>query len=979
MNPLFLEFQAFGSYPGKVAIDFAPLASRGVFLVTGDTGTGKTTILDAMCFALYGEMPGKSAKEIRSHHAAETVRPYVKFTFKADGVVYVAERSLEYVVPRVRGAGTAKASFSFCRIESGVTHSLATKKEEMLGVVSAIVGLTAEHFQRVVLLPQGDVTRFLHADSTQREETLQKLFGGEIFKQTVDDLGRRRQQLEQQLKADDDRAADDLRTARATLVALLGSIGAEVTADPESSDAQAVLDLLADYEPGVEALERRVAELDDEFAAQNRKLGGLKEVLKQFDTAVDLRRQLAEVEPRLLEAEGEAEVAERSRKARAPHERFANLDRKVQEAETARSRRDESVSRVIGALRPFEVVLDESSATTLSSGIYEFEVRLAGQRLFLDELGKAEQEKSDADGTLQALISEREGHLATVETAKARLDTLSAQRAELEPSLQDTGVLEAERSELRRKLGLKSAAVEAMASLRRATDDRRRLTDSHSARLRQFRDTEAPRLAEQLALGSPCPVCGSTEHPAPAVATDTVPVKWDDVQAAAEELRTATSVHEDCSRAVTELRAKLGDDADVSMPDLEQRLLESEQRLAQAQATREQFDGIVREVTSTHQDLVALEATVAEQRNRVDDAQSAVGAADERLALARESASGIDPEVLGLASDAVESIREPVAALDQLFVAVVAADAARAEAELDAKRELEASGFADRHEVERSLIDLERESSVLEQVDGLRNQQSSLKSQIDGLSSQGLPVDRPDVDAQEAVVKSAQDDLQSARQAHADAAGHLRAARSSAEAARDRGASSAADRRRLEVLTRAHTVCSKGGVLNMPLQRWVLSRQLDLVTSAANVHLQRLSRGRYSLRRAEEVKDARRAHGLGLEVTDAETGLSRATTSMSGGEQFQAALALALGLADVVSRGGEGSGRRFEALFIDEGFGSLDQNALQQAIATLHELHSSGRMVGVITHVDAMKQELHPGIVVTRLGAGKGSTLTVNP
>jgi exonuclease SbcC len=152
-----------------------------------------------------------------------------------------------------------------------------------------------------------------------------------------------------------------------------------------------------------------------------------------------------------------------------------------------------------------------------------------------------------------------------------------------------------------------------------------------------------------------------------------------------------------------------------------------------------------------------------------------------------------------------------------------------------------------------------------------------------------------------------------------------------------------------------------------------------MVTAAANVHLVRLSRGRYTLHRALDVKDGRKAHGLGLEITDAETGVRRSTASMSGGEQFQAALALALGLADVVSRGGRGSGRRFEALFIDEGFGSLDQNSLQEAIAALHELHAGGRMVGVITHVEAMKQELHPGIVVTKLGRGRGSTLTVNP
>ena len=165
----------------------------------------------------------------------------------------------------------------------------------------------------------------------------------------------------------------------------------------------------------------------------------------------------------------------------------------------------------------------------------------------------------------------------------------------------------------------------------------------------------------------------------------------------------------------------------------------------------------------------------------------------------------------------------------------------------------------------------------------------------------------------------------------------------------------------------------------MPLRRWVLAIELDRVTAAANVHLQRMTSSRYTLRRRQEVQDARKAFGLDLDVVDAHTGRPRATTSLSGGEQFQASLALALGLADVVSQGGGASGKRFEALFVDEGFGSLDPAALQEAIGALHQLHATGRMVGAITHVEAMKQDLHVGIQVKRLPDGKGSTVMVSP
>lgn len=165
----------------------------------------------------------------------------------------------------------------------------------------------------------------------------------------------------------------------------------------------------------------------------------------------------------------------------------------------------------------------------------------------------------------------------------------------------------------------------------------------------------------------------------------------------------------------------------------------------------------------------------------------------------------------------------------------------------------------------------------------------------------------------------------------------------------------------------------------MPLRRWVLGRELDRVTAAANVHLARLTGDHYALRRAQEATDGRRAFGLDLEVLDAQTGRPRSPRSLSGGEQFQASLALALGLADVVSHGGTASGRRFEALFVDEGFGSLDPDALDEAIEALHQLHATGRMVGAITHVEAMKQQLHVGIEVRRREDGRGSTLVVQP
>jgi exonuclease SbcC len=187
---------------------------------------------------------------------------------------------------------------------------------------------------------------------------------------------------------------------------------------------------------------------------------------------------------------------------------------------------------------------------------------------------------------------------------------------------------------------------------------------------------------------------------------------------------------------------------------------------------------------------------------------------------------------------------------------------------------------------------------------------------------------------------------------------------------------SASLRERAEAARKAHAVCHGRNDVN--LLRWVLGQQLDQVAAVASAHLRQMSSGRYGIRRNDE-EGGLGAKGLDLRIDDAHTGRSREPRSLSGGEQFQASLALALGLADVVSRAGSARSHSPEALFIDEGFGSLDQSALDEAIGTLHGLQEQGRMVGVITHVEAMKERLHPGIVVERRPDGRGSELTVNP
>ena len=200
MKPLKIEFAAFGSYPGKVEVDFTALTSRGLFVISGDTGTGKTTVFDAMSFALFGKMPLKPNDDIRSHHADASMKTYAQFTFEAGGAVYVARQTPTYERPSLRGSGTTteRRTVSLSRIDGDLVTTLATSVRDVEDYINDLIGLNAEQFQRVMVLPQGEVQRFLLDDSKDREELLRRLFGGDVFAAITQEL------KELSRKADDD-------------------------------------------------------------------------------------------------------------------------------------------------------------------------------------------------------------------------------------------------------------------------------------------------------------------------------------------------------------------------------------------------------------------------------------------------------------------------------------------------------------------------------------------------------------------------------------------------------------------------------------------------------------------------------------------------------------------------------------------------------------------------------------------------------
>lgn len=981
MKPLKLKFQAFGSFPGLQEIDFTSLAPRGLFVVSGDTGTGKTTIFDAMCWALYGVMPLKEASGARSHHAADGVETFVELTFECEGDLYIVTRRPEQLRPAKVGQGMVrddpKATLVQLTAEGHVP--LATTASGVSKRCVELVGLDAEQFQRVMLLPQGEFARFLLAGSTEREGLLGQLFGGAVFDRIVEELKKAAAALKSQLGAADAEIDTCLANARGHVQRVHEQLGLDAPEVLAEADRDTVAQLRESATPALEALGGRVIQLRSEADAlvEARQLAGASAA--RFDQAAELRTRLAKLNEAQSAIDAGMKAAEASAAARPVAVAADTLVAAEALLAKATTDRDHQIAIITDAFAELGATVDATSVTAINDLLTTHRRRHDTDRQALDALAAARKTLGEAQAARAALDTEVTAATTDLATVAERLDAIVAALPTVSERAIDLDGIQTQIATATAHVTTRSDLEKAMADLGVASAAEVAAVAAYDAALAGFVATQAPRLATELIDGEPCPVCGATEHPAPAAVSDGEPTTYELVEREGKAKEVATAAAKLLHDRVTELRSGLGDAADLGVDELRSRVAELADLLTQAEAAHAELAALTneREAGIAHRgDLEKLLAGLAEKVAAADRAVADKGAA---VTTAEDAAEGIDTEHVARTAAALPKIDAACTDLEVRFTAVTAATGEVTNATTTQATALLASPFDDVEGARAALLPADGEQAHRDAAAAHGKELAEVGGALDALNAQGVPDERPDTDAAQAAADAAvlAHDAQAeiattARNAHADAETTL--------LDHDQLLSDSGDlRARHERADAAWRICNKGGALGMPLKRWVLGRELDRVTAAANVHLARMTGHRYSLHRKQEITDGRTAFGLDLEVLASDTGRPRSTRSLSGGEQFQASLALALGLADVVSHGGSASGKRFEALFVDEGFGSLDPVSLDEAIAALHQLHATGRMVGAITHVEEMKKQLHVGIEVTRLPDGGGSTLVVHP
>ncbi|MFQ6172404.1 AAA family ATPase [Oryzobacter sp. R7] len=995
-----LEVEAFGPFADRVDLDLDALSSGGLFLVHGPTGAGKTSLLDAVCFALYADVPGaRSKRGLRSDHAAPTAVPTVRLELTVGGRRLRIERSPEFQRPKKRGEGSTRVQARVVLEERrGTTWTaLSTRNDEVADLVKDVVGLGLAQFARVVLLPQGDFATFLRATPEERREVLERLFDISVFSDVEAWLAQTRRTTGAAL----DEARRGLTTDLARLEdALSGVVDAPVGT---GTDVPGAVDGAAPGEPvaptplsevPVAAVPGRLVEVAEALDAR------LTVALADVDAAEGRERLAHEA---LVAATRLTDLQQRGARARA---RLAELADEAPDHGTRRSRLDAatraaSLAGHLGAVRRAEadtagadatVAGHLARATTLGvpvdvPGAADTAARVHALDDVVHDLVTATRAATDLRERIEAAVTRRDGAEATVVSADAALADARPELEALElEAVRLAGVAErlpalelalsAHHGRLRAVAALE-ADLEALHMLQPRLQTARDAVLGHQdvlIRMRQSRlDGLAAELARSLEEGAPCPVCGALDHPRPAPAGDAataedvagaeVVLDAARVELARVETRTAALEASAATR-----REALGD---TTRAAVESDVAAAAQALADAGAEQQRSVEVLARLSE-------LRDRLAQLTTRRDGAAATAASLEEQLAeLTTEAAATaqvLDAAVTahaGCPCGSADPAGHATSArtLDLLADAVAQQDeaAARYRAAVgDLEEAVGAAGFADVGEAAGATLpsaDLDRLRRTVAAHDDALTAAAAVLEDPD--VAEALATEPPDLAAAEEAARVARATAVASstqREVLTRAVRVLTGLRPSLEAScADVAALEERDARVRDLADVAGGV-GPDNTLKMRLTSFVLAARLEKVAALANERLAVMGGGRYLLEHTDERASGGARSGLGLRVLDQWTGRTRETASLSGGESFMASLALALGLADAVRE--EAGGHDLATLFVDEGFGSLDDDSLEQVLTVLDGLREGGRAVGVVSHVADLRARVPHQVVV---------------
>lgn len=919
MRPLKLVISAFGSYSGRTEINMEKLGEKGLYLITGDTGAGKTTIFDAIIYALYGEPSGnnRDTSMLRSKYADTDTPTEVELTFSYGGKVYKVTRNPQYERPKQRGKGMTTESASAALVYPD--GRIVTKSDEVNAAITEIIGVDRSQFSQIVMIAQGEFLKLIHANTKERQEIFRKLFKTGLY-----------QTLQERLKTELSAVSAELSSARNSVRQYISGILCSED-DPLAAELEKAREDKLIVQDTIEITERLIKQ--DTAAAERTKedIAALDKQLEEINALLAKAQEIEKTRTALAETKAkEAETAPRLAKLKEELDRESakkpEIDELIKQAaaiEAELPRYDELEQNQIQAQK---LKRQTANDTDLRDSKQEAQNTLGTE---LEQLRTEQQELSTAGEQREKLLSEQE----RLENRKKDLDSLSVSLDDLE---------EKYREYEKAQESYKAAALEAEA-----------LRSEHSAKQKAFRDEQAGIMAEKLSEGEPCPVCGSVHHPQKAVKSEKAPTEAE-VNAAERKAKAADDKASAESSKAHLLKGKI----DTAEENIRARIAEL---LGDCQ------------LSDVKKEIIAFSAEISEQlievRESVIREESRVKRKDEVLgliSLKEKAFADAGPEIAGLNEKiAVNSAKcDEIMKQRELLIQNLRFDSKpRAEAEKSALEVKIRAGKAAFEASEKAFNECDRTLSEI------RASILQLGNLLDGTENIDIQVQtslKEELTSQKDPLTEMQQKLLNRMETNIRALGNIR--------------------KKSEILNELENKytwirelydTSSGnlsGKAKIMLETYVQTTYFDRILNHANTRFMVMSDGQYEFIRRETAVNKQSQSGLELDVIDHYNGTERSVKSLSGGESFKAVLSLALGLSDEIQS--SAGGIQLDTMFVDEGFGSLNDTSLQQVMKALAGLTEGNRLVGIISHVDHLKDMIDKQIIV-RKRQSAGSTVEI--
>lgn len=913
MRPIKLTVSAFGSYAGTTVFPLDQLGTKGLYLITGDTGAGKTTIFDGITYALYGEASGgvRDTSLFRSKYAELGTPTYVELTFEYLGKQYFVKRNPDYQRPAKRGEG-----FTWQKAEAQLDlpdGRVITKTKEVNATIQQILGVNRSQFTQIAMIAQGEFSKLILASTEDRQKIFRDIFGTRYYQVLQEklklesaELGRKCEALRNSVKQyiegaacqSDDVLEEDLAKAKSSQLAITETI-------------EIITSLIGQDENEKKALSSEIAKLETEISEIATALGKAEETEKVKKALESAKTAFQEKQPL------QKQMAEKLEQEKSKLTERETLSAEITTSRNQLSRYDE-LTVMKNELLGNEISLQESKNKfeAVCNSIIRIEAKIKGDKT----------------------------QLAFLKDCAVNLQTLKQKKDKLSERKQSMGELS---KEIKKLKSLEGKLIDAQKDYRQLSYVAENLKMEYNQKYKAYFDEQAGFLAKTLQTGEKCPVCGSLEHPYPATVTDLAPGK-EELEIAKNRAEAADEKAAAQSQAAATVRAQIESKKDVLIKSSRDVLGDCPFDEIQGALEAKESD-IIAEQAQNAKDLSKAEAKL----NLYMSLEESIPMSEEQLKTKIEEQSDIKSFIAALGS----AIKEQTEAFDKLKSTLKYAEKKEAEYALN-KLEKKAQAW------KKAYDDAEKENnSITAEVRELKGKIEAWEEQLKDVKS---------VDPSE--FQERKDELIGKKTFLSNQLSEITIRLNRNQEALE------GIKKQFDILEKEENSYSWvkalsntangtiSGKEKIMLETYIQMTYFDRIIARANTRLMVMSSGQYELKRRMEASNSRSQSGLELDVIDHYNGSQRSIKTLSGGESFKASLSLALGLSDEVQA--SAGGIKIDTMFVDEGFGSLDEESLKQAINTLAGLSEGNRLIGIISHVGELKEKIDKQIVVRKAKFG---------